>query len=262
MYNFEIERPKSIDEAVQALQAEEAQPLSGGQTLIPTLKQRLAMPSKLVSLTSIEEMKGIEKGDGTLKIGGATTHGEVKEATTDGFAGLHTLTSKIGDPAVRNRGTIGGSVANNDPAACYPSACMACAATIHTNNREIAADDFFQGMFTTALEEGEIVTAVTFKVPEASSYQKFEQPASRFPLVGVFVARHADGVRVGVTGASNNGVFRWTAAEEALSQNFSAEALNDLTVDASDMIGDLHGSPEYRAHLVKVLTKRGVADAA
>lgn len=261
MYNFEIVRPKTIAEAVEALTAEEAQPLSGGQTLIPTLKARLAMPSALVSLAGIEEMQGIERRDGTMRIGGGTTHGAVAKAAEGTFAGLHILASKIGDPAVRARGTIGGSVANNDPAACYPSACLACAATIHTDRREIAADDFFQGMFTTALEEGEIVTGITLRVPEASSYQKFEQPASRFPLVGVFVARHADGVRVGVTGASNGGVFRWTEAEEALSADFSSEAIEGLTMPDDDLISDLHGSPEYRAHLVKVLTKRGVAQA-
>ena len=261
MYNFDIATPTTVADAVQALKQEEAQPLSGGQTLIPTLKQRLAMPSVLVSLKNIDEMKGIEKGDGTLRIGGGTCHADVHAATKEGFAGLHYLTGKIGDMAVRNRGTIGGSVANNDPAACYPSACLACDATIHTDNRDIAADDFFQGMFTTALNEGEIVTGVTFKMPQASSYQKFEQPASRFPLVGVFVAKHDGGVRVGVTGASNNGVFRWTEAEEALSSNFSAEAIDGLSVDGSEFISDLHGSPEYRAHLVKVLTQRGVRDA-
>ena len=262
MYNFDIERPTTISEAVTALAADEAQPLSGGQTLIPTLKQRLAMPSVLVSLAGIDEMQSIEWNGSELRIGGGTTHGAVAKAAEGEFAGLHTLTSKIGDPAVRARGTIGGSVANNDPSACYPSACLACAATIHTNAREIAADDFFEGMFTTALDEGEIVTAVTFKVPEASSYQKFDQPASRFPLVGVFVAKHADGVRVGVTGASNDGVFRWTEAEEALSSNFSASAIDGLSASADNLISDLHGSPEYRAHLIGVLTRRGVAEAS
>lgn len=261
MYNFDIERPTTVADAVKALSVEEAQPLSGGQTLIPTLKQRLAMPSVLVSLAAIEEMKGIDWRDGTLRVGGGTVHGAVSKATEDKFAGLHTLTSKIGDPAVRARGTIGGSVANNDPAACYPSACLACAATIHTSGGDVGADDFFQGMFTTALEDGAIVTGVTFQVPEVSSYQKFDQPASRFPLVGVFVARHADGVRVGVTGAANDGVFRWTEAEKALSTDFSASALDGLTMPAEGLISDLHGSPEYRAHLIKVLTKRGVADA-
>ncbi len=261
MHNFDFQRPTTVADAVAALAAEEAQPMSGGQTLIPTLKARLAAPSTLVSLAGIAEMQGIERDGKALRIGGGTTHAAVEQATRDGFHGLHTLASKIGDPAVRARGTIGGSVANNDPAACYPSACLACAATIQTNARQIAADDFFLGMFTTALEEGEIVTAVTLQVPEASSYQKFEQPASRFPLVGVFVARHADGVRVGVTGASGNGAFRWTEAETALSADFAPAAIEGMSIPAEDFLADLHGSPEYRAHLVAVLTGRGVADA-
>jgi carbon-monoxide dehydrogenase medium subunit len=172
---------------------------------------------------------------------------------------LAALAANIGDPAVRNRGTIGGSVANNDPAACYPSAVLASGATVVTNAREIAADDYFQGMFTTALDEGEIITSVRFPVPQAANYQKFEQPASRFAMVGVFVAKYADGVRVAVTGASEEGVFRWAEAEAALSANFSADAIEDLSVSAAGMISDLHGSGAYRAHLVKVLTKRAVA---
>jgi len=162
---------------------------------------------------------------------------------------------------VRNRGTIGGSIANNDPAACYPAAALASGATITTNNRDIAADHYFQGMFTTALDEGEIVTAVTFPIPEKAHYEKFVQPASRFALVGVFVAKFADGVRVAITGASNEGVHRWTAAEDALSANFSADALADLTVSDDDLISDLHGSAEYRAHLIKVITGRAVSKA-
>jgi carbon-monoxide dehydrogenase medium subunit len=162
---------------------------------------------------------------------------------------------------VRNRGTIGGSLANNDPAACYPAAALASNATIITDSREIAADDYFQGMFSTALGEGEIVTAVRFPVPQVSNYQKFEQPASRFALVGVFVAKYADGVRVAVTGASEDGVFRWSEAEAALDSNFSADALANLTVSSQDMIEDLHGSKAYRANLVKVLTARAVKAA-
>jgi carbon-monoxide dehydrogenase medium subunit len=176
------------------------------------------------------------------------------------FSALADMASHIGDPAVRNRGTVGGSVANNDPAACYPSACMATGATIHTNTRQIAADDYFQGMFDTALEEGEIVTGVTFPIPQRANYQKFVQPASRFAMVGVFVAQYAGGVRVGVTGASEGGVFRWTEAEAALSANFSADAV-PAAPSADGMIGDIHGSPEYRAHLVHVMTKRAVAAA-
>ncbi|EET48251.1 xanthine dehydrogenase family protein subunit M [Thalassobium sp. R2A62] len=258
MYAFEIERPSTIADAAKALKGDDAQALSGGQTLIPTLKARLAAPETLVSLTDIPEMVGICDGDdGSLCIGGATTHAAVA-AGAGRYAGLAALAANIGDPAVRNRGTIGGSLANNDPSACYPSAALASGATIITNTREIAADDYFQGMFETALNEGEIVTEVRFPVPEASHYEKFVQPASRFALVGVFVAKFADGVRVAVTGASEGGVHRWTAAEESLSANFSADALTDLTVPADGLIGDLHGTPEYRAHLVKVMTGRAV----
>jgi len=259
MYNFEFVKPSSVADAVAALGAEDAQALGGGQTLIPTMKQRLASPSKLVSLGGIADMQGVSVSGGSVTIGGATTHADVEAA--DAFAGLTGLAGGIGDPAVRNRGTIGGSLANNDPAACYPSIALATGATITTNKRDIAADDYFQGMFTTALEEGEIITSVSMPMPEASNYQKFEQPASRFALVGVFVAKYADGVRVAVTGASENGVFRWTEAEAALSANFSADALADLSVDAADMIADLHGSKAYRANLVKVLTGRAVAAA-
>lgn len=259
MYNFEFVKPSSVADAVAALGAEDAQALGGGQTLIPTMKQRLASPSKLVSLGGIADMQGVSVSGGSVTIGGATTHADVEAA--DAFAGLTGLAGGIGDPAVRNRGTIGGSLANNDPAACYPSIALATGATITTNKRDIAADDYFQGMFTTALEEGEIITSVSMPIPQASNYQKFEQPASRFALVGVFVAKYADGVRVAVTGASENGVFRWTEAEAALSANFSADALADLSVDAADMIADLHGSKAYRANLVKVLTGRAVAAA-
>lgn len=262
MYAFEMERPKTIAEAVAALKDEDAQALGGGQTLIPTLKQRLAMPSKLVSLSGIPEMQGICTDDGgRLCIGGGTTHGDVV-AGAGAFPALVAMAAHIGDPAVRNRGTIGGSVANNDPSACYPAAVLGTGATVVTNAREIAADDFFQGMFTTALDEGEIVTEVKFPIPEAANYQKFEQPASRFALVGVFVAKFADGVRVAVTGAAESGVFRWSEAEAALSGNFSASALEGLSLSADGMIGDLHGSSAYRAHVVKVMTGRAVTAAA
>ncbi|WP_422074361.1 FAD binding domain-containing protein [Tranquillimonas rosea] len=263
MYNFDFERPKSVADAVKALQTEEAQPLGGGQTLIPTLKQRLAMPSKLVSLAGIDEIKGVCKDDqNRLCIGGGTVHRVIAEkAMSEGFPGLTGLASKIGDPAVRNRGTIGGSLANNDPSACYPAAAMATGATIVTDRREIAADDYFKGLFETALEEGEIITEVKMPIPEASAYMKFEQPASRFPLVGVFVARFSDRVGVGVTGASESGVFRWTEAERALGSDFSADAVRGLSVPADGMISDLHGTAEYRAHLVGVMTRRAVAAA-
>lgn len=258
MYAFDIERPATISEAASALTGE-AQAISGGQTLIPTLKQRLASPSKLVSLAGVAEMQGICLADGVLTVGGGTVHNDV--AADGSYKALSELASHIGDPAVRNRGTIGGSVANNDPSACYPAAVLGSGATVVTNSREIAADDFFLGMFDTALEEGEIVTAVRFPVPEKANYQKFVQPASRFALVGVFVAKTAQGVRVAVTGASNDGVFRWNEAEAALSADFSASALEGLSVSADDMIADLHGSPDYRAHLVKVMTARAVTAA-
>ncbi|MHA7876265.1 FAD binding domain-containing protein [Roseivivax sp.] len=263
MYNFELVTPSSVDEAVAALGEEDAQPLGGGQTLIPTLKQRLAMPTKLVSLSRIDALKGVKSEGGALVVGGATTHGTVAREAAGQFPGLADLAAHIGDPAVRNRGTIGGSLANNDPSACYPAAALGTGATIVTNSREIAADDYFQGMFATALEEGEIITEVRLPIPETSNYQKFEQPASRFALVGVFVAKYADGVRVAVTGASNDGVFRWSEAEAALASNFAADAVEGLSApDGSGMISDLHGSGAYRAHLVKVLTKRAVAAAS
>ncbi|TNF23094.1 MAG: xanthine dehydrogenase family protein subunit M [Rhodobacteraceae bacterium] len=260
MYSFDIERPTSVADAVAALGADEALALGGGQTLIPTLKQRLASPSKLVSLSGIAEMKGVSQDGNTLRIGGGTTHASVaREAGA--FPALAALAGNIGDPAVRNRGTIGGSLANNDPSACYPAAALGAGAMIVTDRREIAADDYFQGMFATALEEGEIITAVTFPIPAKAAYMKFEQPASRFALVGVFVSQGDAGVRVAVTGASEGGVFRWSAAEEALSGNFSADAISGLSLPADDMIADLHGTAAYRAHLVSVMTRRAVAAA-
>lgn len=261
MYNFDFQQPSTVADAVAALGTDEAQALGGGQTLIPTLKQRLASPSVLVSLSKIDEMKGVSVADGVVTVGGATTHATVA-AEAGAFPGLAALASHIGDPAVRNRGTIGGSLANNDPAACYPAIAMATGATIVTNTREISADDYFQGMFATALEEGEIVTSVRFPIPEASSWQKFVQPASRFSLVGVFVAKYADGVRVGVTGASEEGVFRWSEAEAALSSTYSAASVEGLSLSADGMINDLHGTGAYRAHIVGVMTKRAVAAAA
>jgi len=261
MYNFEFEKPSSVADAVAALGAEDAQALGGGQTLIPTLKQRLASPSKLVSLAGIAELNGVSADGGVLSVGGTTTHATVA-AEASAYPALADLASHIGDPAVRNRGTIGGSLANNDPSACYPAAALGSGATIVTNAREIAADDYFQGMFTTALDEGEIITGVKFPVPDAANYQKFLQPASRFALVGVFVAKTGSDVRVAVTGASEEGVFRWSEAEAALASNFSPDAVAGLSVSADGMISDLHGTGAYRAHLVGVLTKRAVAAAA
>ncbi|MCF3595351.1 FAD binding domain-containing protein [Rhodobacteraceae bacterium LMO-12] len=257
MYAFGFERPGSVSDAVAALKDEDAVALGGGQTLIPTLKQRLASPSKIVSLGAIDALKGISQEGDTLVIGGATCHADV--ARDGSIAALSALAGNIGDPAVRNRGTIGGSLANNDPAACYPAAALAMGAVIVTDKREIAADDYFIGMFETALDEGEIITAVKFPKPAAASYQKFEQPASRFALVGVCVAKTASGVCVAVTGAGNDGVFRWGEAEAALNGDFSAGALDGMAPGADGMMSDLHGSAEYRAHLVGVMTRRAVA---
>ncbi|MCX8954431.1 xanthine dehydrogenase family protein subunit M [Ruegeria sp. NA] len=259
MYNFEFEKPSTIADAVAALAAEDAQALGGGQTLIPTLKQRLAAPSKLVSVSGIPEMQGVcVDDDGSVSVGGATPHAVVARDAAGSYPALAALAGQIGDPAVRNRGTIGGSAANNDPAACYPAGVLGSGATVVTNARQIAADDFFQGMFTTALDEGEIITSIRFPVPQAASYQKFLQPASRFALVGVYLARFTDGVRVAVTGASEDGVFRWSEAEQALNKEFRPDALMDLRINPANMIADLHGSKEYRAHLVSVMTKRAV----
>ena len=261
MYNFDFIRPSTIDEAVKALGAEDAQALSGGQTLLPTMKQRLNQPAALVSLTGIPEMVGVCRDGDALVVGAATPHAVVAREAAKDYPGLAALAGQIGDPAVRNRGTVGGSLANNDPSACYPSAALGSGATIRTNKRDIAADDFFQGMFATALDEGEIITAVSFPIPSKSAYAKFVQPASRFALTGVFVAKFAGGVRVAVTGASEGGVFRWTEAEAALSANFSADALNGLSASADGMISDLHGTAEYRAHLIGVMAKRAVMAA-
>ncbi|MEM7499689.1 MAG: xanthine dehydrogenase family protein subunit M [Pseudomonadota bacterium] len=266
MYAFDYVKPTSLADAVSALAQEDAQPIAGGQTLIPTLKQRLAMPSVLVDLTGIDEMKGICEADGGgLAIGAGTTHGEVAKSdlVKSKIPGLASLASRVGDPAVRNRGTIGGSIANNDPSACYPAAALGLGATLKTSSgREIGADDFFQGMFDTALKEGELLTSIHFPAAEASAYEKFIQPASHFALVGVFVAKTGGGVRVAVTGASEGGVFRWTEAEQALSSNFGADAVAGLKAPADGMIGDIHGTPAYRAHLIGVMTKRAVANAS
>ncbi len=262
MYNFDYTKPTDLSAAVEALGTEGAVAMGGGQTLIPVLKQRLSAPSTLVDLSAIDSMKGIRRMGDMLVIGGGTTHGAVASSADVAAAipGLTELAAKIGDPQVRNRGTIGGSLANNDPAACYPSAALALGATIETNQREIAADDFFQGLYTTALNEGEVITAVKFPIPTASTYQKFEQPASRFSLTSVFLAKMGDGsVRVGVTGAGADGVFRHAGLEQALSSDFSASAVDGVEVSADGMSNDLHATPAFRANLVKVMTKRAIA---
>jgi aerobic carbon-monoxide dehydrogenase medium subunit len=262
MYAFEIDRPSTLADALAALKEDGAQALSGGQTLIPAMKARLAAPARLVSLWNIPELRGICEDDaGRICIGAATTHGAVAAGVAARFPALAQLAGNIGDPAVRARGTIGGSVANNDPSACWPAAVLACAASVVTPGRQIAADDFFQGMFATALEEGEIVTEVRFPVPARAAYVKFVQPASRFAMVGVFVAAFSEGVRVAVTGASEEGVFRWVEAEARLSERFDAAVLEGLAPPADGLMGDMHATPAYRAHLVGVMTRRAVAAA-
>jgi carbon-monoxide dehydrogenase medium subunit len=265
MYEFTLARPTSIAEAVAALQAEDAQPIAGGQTLIPTMKARLAQAETFVSLANVAEMKGVSRDGDRLRIGGGTTHAAVAREAAAHYPALASLAARIGDPAVRTRGTIGGSLANDDPSACYPAGALGSGAVIEATGpdgaREIAADDFFLGMFTTALEEGEIVTAATFPIPQAAAYEKMIQPASRFPLTAAFVARYADGVRVAITGASADGVFRWRAAEEALSAEFAPGALDGVAPPEGDMIADLHGSADYRRHLCMVMTRRAVQAA-
>lgn len=261
MYAFELKRPRTLAEALEALASEDAQPLAGGQTLIPTLKARLAMPEQLVSLRGVAELRGITRADdGALCIRAATVHATVAQEAAATFPALAALAGNIGDPAVRNRGTIGGSLANNDPSACYPAAALACDATIVTARREIAAADFFEGIFTTALEEDELITEVRFPVPRAARYIKFAQAASRFALAGVFVARFDAGARVAVTGVSQDGVFRWTDAEAALDAEWTPDAIEALSPPDGPMIEDIHGGADYRASLTQVLTARAVAE--
>ena len=261
MYPFAFEKPVTIAQAAVLLAGENAQALGGGQTLIPTLKQRLAAPDVLVSLTGIPEMAGIcSNAANQMCIGGATTHAAVASGAA-AYPALAAMAAQIGDPAVRNRGTLGGSLANNDPSACYPAAVLGGGAVIRTNTRDISADDYFQGMFETALAENEIIVEVKFPLPLCANYQKFVQPASRFALVGVFVAKFDTGVKVAVTGASESGVFRWTDAETALTDDFDPRALGGLTMSSDGMIADLHGSDSYRAHLVQVMTARAVRAA-
>lgn len=264
MYDFAYQKPASLADAVKALSGDEdAKALAGGQTFIPVLKQRLAKPSVVVDLSGLG-LSGITVSGNTVTIGATTRHCDVA-ASADVKAkipALAGLAAHIGDEAVRHRGTIGGSLANNDPTADYPAAVLALGATIKTDRRAISADDYFQGMFTTALEQGEIITAVEFPIPTKAGYEKFPNPASRYAMVGVFVAQTAGGVRVAVTGAGQGGVFRHADMEKALAGNFSAAALDGVNTPADDMNNDIHGSAEYRAHLVGVIARRAVAKAA
>ncbi len=265
MYQTTYHRASSVDEATSLFaKGSEAKYLSGGQTLLPVMKQRLASPSDVIDLAKIKELIGVEVSGDTVTIKAATPHYDVatSDAVKKAIPALAHLASLIGDPAVRHRGTIGGSLANNDPAADYPAATLALGATIKTNKRSISADDYFKGLFTTALEDGEIITAVSFPVPAKAGYAKFPHPASRFALTGVFVAKSKSGdVRVAVTGASQSGVMRASALEGALKANWAASAIDGVTVSSSGLLNDIHGSSDYRANLIKVMAQRAVAAA-
>ena len=261
MYAFEYQRAGTVAEAASLLAKNpEAKLLAGGQTFIPTLKARLAQPSHVVDIGRIKELTGIEVKGNAVSIGAMTRHAEVAASVevAKAIPALAALAFEIGDLQVRNRGTLGGSVANNDPAADYPSAVLALGATIVTNQREIAADDFFQGLFSTALNEGEIIVRIVFPVPKRAAYSKFHHPASGYAMAGVFVAETAKGVRVAVTGAGSSGVFRWNEAEAALAKSFGVAALEGLAVGEGECIADLHAGADYRAHLVGVMAKRAV----
>jgi carbon-monoxide dehydrogenase medium subunit len=258
MYQTNYVRAKDTNDAVAKLD-DEAKVLAGGMTLIPTMKHRLASPETLVDLADCG-LAGIEDLGNVLKIGAMTRHVDVETSNVvvESIPALAALAAKIGDRQVRNRDTIGGSIANNDPSACYPSAALALGATVHTSSRDIAADDFFVGMFETALEEDEIITAVSFPKPAAAAYAKFPNPASRYAMVGVFVAR-GDTVRVAITGAGEDGVFRHEGLEAALASSFAPDAVESVAVSGDEMISDMHAASDYRAHLVKEMTKRAVA---
>jgi carbon-monoxide dehydrogenase medium subunit len=263
MNRFEYRRPDSAQQAIAQLRANpEAKPIAGGQSLLPAMKLGLAAPAALIDLARVRELRGITAQADGLRIGAMTTHAEVAAApeVRRSLPALARLADGIGDPAVRNRGTLGGSLANNDPAADYPAAVLALAATIETDRRTIAADDFFRGLYETALEPDELIVAVRFPPADKAGWAKFEQPASRFALVGVFVARRGDAVRVAVTGAAAC-VFRAPALEAALAREWSPRACDSVTIAADGLNGDLHASAEYRAHLVRVLAKRAVESA-
>jgi carbon-monoxide dehydrogenase medium subunit len=261
MYAFTYHQPNNVA-AAAAMLGDDAKLLAGGQTLLPTMKQRLAAPASIVDLGKIADLSGVSREGDSVVVGAMTRHADVATSpVAQAIPALAALAGMIGDPAVRARGTIGGSLANNDPAADYPAAALALGATIVTNKREIAADAFFKGLFETALGDGEIITKVKFPVPQKAAYEKFRNPASRFALVGVFVAKTAGGVRVAVTGAGSGGVFRAKPIETALASNFAASALAGVTIPATGLNSDLHADAAYRAHLIVVLAKRAVTAA-
>ena len=255
MYNFTFHRPTTVRQAAGLLARNpEAKLLAGGHSLLPVMKQRLAQPSALIDLSLVEGLSGVEQKGRSIVIGAMTCHADAANSPVlqQVLPGLASVPASVGDPQVRNRGTIGGSIANNDPNADYPAAVLGLGATIITNKRRIAADDFFKGMFTTALEDGEIITKVSFPVAKKAAYEKFKHPASGFALVGVFVSKRGSDIRVAVTGAGANGVFRVKSFEEALKKRFAAKSLEGMTIPATGMNSDIHASPEYRAHLVGV----------
>jgi carbon-monoxide dehydrogenase medium subunit len=263
MYAFEFHRPGSVDEAAALLAQSHGKLVAGGQSLVAALKLRLASPGALIDLNGIEALRGIKTEGKALVIGATARHRQVAESpeVRAAIPALADLAGGIGDRQVRNMGTLGGSLANNDPAACYPAAVLGLGATIRTNKRSIAADDFFKGMYETALQDDEIITAVSFPIPQRAAYIKFRNPASLFAMVGVFVSQGAGGVRVAVTGAAA-GVFRESAMEQALAGNFSADAVKGIKVAPSELNSDLHADAEYRSHLITVLAGRAVAQAS
>ncbi|MCR9236948.1 MAG: xanthine dehydrogenase family protein subunit M [Alphaproteobacteria bacterium] len=262
MFHLTYHRPTSVEDAVHFFtNGADAKFLAGGQTLLPTMKQRLAAPSDVIDLRHISALMGIGSTEEQLTIGAAVTHAEVaaSQQVKQTLPALAELAAHIGDPHVRHMGTLGGSIANNDPAADYPAAALALAATIHTNSRTIAAEDFFTGLFETDLQEGELITKVDFKIPTKAAYAKFANPASRYAMAGVFVARYADEhVIVAVTGAGSDGVFRHRDMEAALSDDWSVEALTPTSMNESDLLSDIHGSAAYRANLVKVMAQKAM----
>src|SRR5262245_7504574 len=262
MYAFKYHRPTTVRQAAGLLaREEEAKLLAGGHTLIPTMKLRLAGPKHIVDMSKIEGLAGIEVGARSVTIGAMTRHNDVATSAEvkEVIPALASLAGQIGDPAVRHRGTIGGSIANNDPNADYPAACLGLGATIITNKRRIQADEFFKGLFETALEGDEIITKLQFPKPQKAAYVKFPNPASRYALVGVFVSKRGSEIRVAVTGAGANGVFRVSAFEQALKKRFGVKSLEGLSVPADGMASDIHGSAEYRAHLIGAQARRAVA---
>ena len=264
MYEFKYHRPATVRQAANLLvKNEDAKVIAGGHTLLPVMKQRLASPPHLVDLSHIEGLDGIEMKGRSLVVGATATHHAVATSALVGEAipALAELAGLIGDPAVRHKGTIGGSLANNDPTADYPAACLALGATIVTNKRRLKPEEFFQGLFTTTLDSDEIITKVMFPVPKKAAYIKFRNQASRYALVGVFVAKRPSDVRVAVTGAGSNGVFRVKSFEEALAKRFSPKSIEGMTIPANGMNADIHATPEYRAHLVGVLAKRALTKA-